>query len=161
MIRRPPRSTLFPYTTLFRSQRYIHLDGVIGHALNLLGFFRGRRWRRFFFLFGNGVRTDIISRTTGLWGWCCGRFLLAIRRRWRRWLLLVLVLRPGQRRCAKGKHRVPKCERDNQRQCKDLPDFAGKLPKKHASPRKYPASIDAQLRDWDILLGLTLPHWQK
>src|SRR2546422_5152115 len=26
MIRRPPRSTLFPYTTLFRSVRYIHLD---------------------------------------------------------------------------------------------------------------------------------------
>src|SRR3712207_8982727 len=24
MIRRPPRSTLFPYTTLFRSQRHIH-----------------------------------------------------------------------------------------------------------------------------------------
>src|SRR3712207_8012825 len=27
MIRRPPRSTLFPYTTLFRS--YPHIDGVI------------------------------------------------------------------------------------------------------------------------------------
>src|SRR5690349_23949070 len=26
MIRRPPRSTLFPYTTLFRSQRYIESD---------------------------------------------------------------------------------------------------------------------------------------
>src|SRR3712207_6979705 len=25
MIRRPPRSTLFPYTTLFRSRRLIHL----------------------------------------------------------------------------------------------------------------------------------------
>src|SRR3712207_9023000 len=25
MIRRPPRSTLFPYTTLFRSQTFIHL----------------------------------------------------------------------------------------------------------------------------------------
>src|SRR3712207_8438122 len=24
MIRRPPRSTLFPYTTLFRSSRYMH-----------------------------------------------------------------------------------------------------------------------------------------
>src|SRR2546430_5276496 len=24
MIRRPPRSTLFPYTTLFRSQKHIH-----------------------------------------------------------------------------------------------------------------------------------------
>src|SRR2546427_1653488 len=28
MIRRPPRSTLFPYTTLFRSR-----DGVVGRAL--------------------------------------------------------------------------------------------------------------------------------
>src|SRR2546430_5518724 len=30
MIRRPPRSTLFPYTTLFRSQRrYVHDDAAI------------------------------------------------------------------------------------------------------------------------------------
>src|SRR2546422_1672223 len=28
MIRRPPRSTLFPYTTLFRSQAVRDLDGV-------------------------------------------------------------------------------------------------------------------------------------
>src|SRR4051812_49979769 len=27
MIRRPPRSTLFPYTTLFRSDRYMQADG--------------------------------------------------------------------------------------------------------------------------------------
>src|SRR2546425_11976973 len=48
MIRRPPRSTLFPYTTLFRSQslaeRYalpaIGADGVFGHpgkARRILG----------------------------------------------------------------------------------------------------------------------------
>src|SRR2546425_8433184 len=36
MIRRPPRSTLFPYTTLFRSAR------VYAAALEL---FRGRAWR--------------------------------------------------------------------------------------------------------------------
>src|SRR3712207_9006336 len=29
MIRRPPRSTLFPYTTLFRSQRSLHPPEVI------------------------------------------------------------------------------------------------------------------------------------
>src|SRR3712207_8769876 len=29
MIRRPPRSTLFPYTTLFRSQRYKELQDII------------------------------------------------------------------------------------------------------------------------------------
>src|SRR3712207_8887366 len=28
MIRRPPRSTLFPYTTLFRSARLVHPDPV-------------------------------------------------------------------------------------------------------------------------------------
>src|SRR3712207_8555077 len=33
MIRRPPRSTLFPYTTLFRSAVGIHVpDGAQGHA---------------------------------------------------------------------------------------------------------------------------------
>src|SRR2546425_9554705 len=29
MIRRPPRSTLFPYTTLFRSRRAPHLAGLV------------------------------------------------------------------------------------------------------------------------------------
>src|ERR1039457_1488134 len=28
MIRRPPRSTLFPYTTLFRSMQEVHVQGV-------------------------------------------------------------------------------------------------------------------------------------
>src|SRR3712207_9024438 len=32
MIRRPPRSTLFPYTTLFRS-----LDGGVGRGLDVVG----------------------------------------------------------------------------------------------------------------------------
>src|SRR3712207_8142621 len=32
MIRRPPRSTLFPYTTLFRSGEGGPLEGVVGHA---------------------------------------------------------------------------------------------------------------------------------
>src|SRR3712207_6940990 len=30
MIRRPPRSTLFPYTTLFRSPR-VHIDAAVWH----------------------------------------------------------------------------------------------------------------------------------
>src|SRR2546430_14387748 len=30
MIRRPPRSTLFPYTTLFRSHRHLELDLLLG-----------------------------------------------------------------------------------------------------------------------------------
>src|SRR3712207_8831690 len=36
MIRRPPRSTLFPYTTLFRSDREVRGVGVVGrHTLQL------------------------------------------------------------------------------------------------------------------------------
>src|SRR3712207_7821693 len=33
MIRRPPRSTLFPYTTLFRSRGKTHLTVGLGRAL--------------------------------------------------------------------------------------------------------------------------------
>src|SRR3712207_7423317 len=40
MIRRPPRSTLFPYTTLFRSL------GVSTGRLHALHSFRHRRWAR-------------------------------------------------------------------------------------------------------------------
>src|SRR5438876_8482873 len=39
MIRRPPRSTLFPYTTLFRSEHLDHLGdgaGLVGAALLVL-----------------------------------------------------------------------------------------------------------------------------
>src|SRR5260370_8854978 len=32
MIRRPPRSTLFPYTTLFRSLRHLDPEPRVGHA---------------------------------------------------------------------------------------------------------------------------------
>src|SRR5256886_14891631 len=32
MIRRPPRSTLFPYTTLFRSERAAERDRLSGHG---------------------------------------------------------------------------------------------------------------------------------
>src|SRR3712207_6877398 len=37
MIRRPPRSTLFPYTTLFRSQRVVGLDAGELDALGQVG----------------------------------------------------------------------------------------------------------------------------
>src|SRR5256885_12487258 len=43
MIRRPPRSTLFPYTTLFRSGLQLRIGGVqvaavaVGHGLESLG----------------------------------------------------------------------------------------------------------------------------
>src|SRR5256885_9895845 len=35
MIRRPPRSTLFPYTTLFRSALPLAADGVLERVLDL------------------------------------------------------------------------------------------------------------------------------
>src|SRR3712207_7615633 len=37
MIRRPPRSTLFPYTTLFRSATLIREDGREGDVFTLIG----------------------------------------------------------------------------------------------------------------------------
>src|SRR3712207_7638020 len=42
MIRRPPRSTLFPYTTLFRSELE-RLAGQLGEALLQRGALRGTR----------------------------------------------------------------------------------------------------------------------
>src|SRR2546422_6602158 len=33
MIRRPPRSTLFPYTTLFRSRRHLHGEHPVGFVV--------------------------------------------------------------------------------------------------------------------------------
>src|SRR3712207_8217157 len=53
MIRRPPRSTLFPYTTLFRSSAYEALTGGAGHGVGYggddgghgdAGFRRARVW---------------------------------------------------------------------------------------------------------------------
>src|SRR5258706_3866220 len=35
MIRRPPRSTLFPYTTLFRSLHYVVVNGIKGNKLRI------------------------------------------------------------------------------------------------------------------------------
>src|SRR2546427_5098335 len=41
MIRRPPRSTLFPYTTLFRSDRTEEAPGGTRHSLGRLALGRG------------------------------------------------------------------------------------------------------------------------
>src|SRR2546425_3915512 len=43
MIRRPPRSTLFPYTPLFRSLLLEHVDRIIARRLRLPAF---PRWRQ-------------------------------------------------------------------------------------------------------------------
>src|SRR5690349_22712640 len=34
MIRRPPRSTLFPYTTLFRSSGFEYMDSQLGYGMS-------------------------------------------------------------------------------------------------------------------------------
>src|SRR3712207_8289123 len=49
MIRRPPRSTLFPYTTLFRSQHDYPSDPIDDEfaprfSANVCANFKGRRW---------------------------------------------------------------------------------------------------------------------
>src|SRR3712207_6998592 len=36
MIRRPPRSTLFPYTTLFRSGKDVERQGIIRHGAKMI-----------------------------------------------------------------------------------------------------------------------------
>src|SRR3712207_8223889 len=51
MIRRPPRSTLFPYTTLFRS--------VVGRLQEPVGRRRGRRQERY------DVQVDVRAELTG------------------------------------------------------------------------------------------------
>src|SRR3712207_9139684 len=62
MIRRPPRSTLFPYTTLFRSRR-ARARGVVGAAghvaaLRHLGVRAGRDLHRNALLHGPAPRDD-------------------------------------------------------------------------------------------------------
>src|SRR5687767_15306080 len=57
MIRRPPRSTLFPYTTLFRSSEFTDVHGVSGYTTPavttiaaasacITSFDEGRKWKR-------------------------------------------------------------------------------------------------------------------
>src|SRR2546421_8491391 len=48
MIRRPPRSTLFPYTTLFRSHQAVNLGDrlIMMHRGNILHDFSGAEKRR-------------------------------------------------------------------------------------------------------------------
>src|SRR5687768_18448693 len=50
MIRRPPRSTLFPYTTLFRSfdgelQRLAEILGTLHYLRGICGSNEGTKWR--------------------------------------------------------------------------------------------------------------------
>src|SRR3712207_9306480 len=81
MIRRPPRSTLFPYTTLFRSKVRRNGDDRLGHLiaqillgvpLELLEDHRGDLRRRVVFLADlnphvpAGTALDLVPHTPGL-----------------------------------------------------------------------------------------------
>src|SRR2546430_6792792 len=67
MIRRPPRSTLFPYTTLFRSRVAIHsmLAGMnMGHEVTLLSEeFDVQRFEDFFGCYGLFEKVWQLSRS--------------------------------------------------------------------------------------------------
>src|SRR5256885_9994139 len=62
MIRRPPRSTLFPYTTLFRSDS----AATVYFIATGFGSIRGRRWAR-----------ALIAGVSGAWA-VLGVFVLAV-----------------------------------------------------------------------------------
>src|SRR5260370_19352158 len=57
MIRRPPRSTLFPYTTLFRSRFLVHFVGDVHQPLHV-----GRRDDRG----GNDIQVTWFGESTNL-----------------------------------------------------------------------------------------------
>src|SRR5260370_42680422 len=62
MIRRPPRSTLFPYTTLFRSRLWVAgFDGMENHAGAIFG--RGLRFAAAVGGSGDGAGVNFCVRT--------------------------------------------------------------------------------------------------
>src|SRR2546427_8091812 len=62
MIRRPPRSTLFPYTTLFRSQQYASLEAALAAVVGLEDKWRSDgRWFRYIKYLEEGGRTLTLS----------------------------------------------------------------------------------------------------
>src|SRR2546426_7563018 len=65
MIRRPPRSTLFPYTTLFRSRSLVlGLEGDYRHRPSSAGAPRGSRpHERRLAAVGTGARICLVSST--------------------------------------------------------------------------------------------------
>src|SRR2546430_6012678 len=69
MIRRPPRSTLFPYTTLFRSEELVGAisEGSVDRALGLVHTFQkeGRNLQHFCREAIRHMRNLLIARTCG------------------------------------------------------------------------------------------------
>src|SRR5690554_7744700 len=75
MIRRPPRSTLFPYTTLFRSFSAVwgnHEGSVLLWSLMLAG------WGFFAARYSRELPRDMVARVLGVLGMVCVGFLLFI-----------------------------------------------------------------------------------
>src|SRR3712207_8747428 len=73
MIRRPPRSTLFPYTTLFRSGVVEHLEGIVGELENppiIMGHSFGGLLTQILLDHGYGAAGEVIdsSPTEGIRG---------------------------------------------------------------------------------------------
>src|SRR3712207_7580076 len=67
MIRRPPRSTLFPYTTLFRSESFYLSQGSEAEARNI--YYQGRREYRKNARDEDGSITWSFSRNVTDWLW--------------------------------------------------------------------------------------------
>src|SRR5437660_9660145 len=67
-MRRPPRSTLFPYTTLFRSRRSGSGDGAVGAAVG------AQRWRP-----ASWAKASRAPARSGLSGNLCVRLIRVLR----------------------------------------------------------------------------------
>src|SRR2546430_3200315 len=98
MIRRPPRSTLFPYTTLFRSVTFLVTFTLLPA---ITGFISARRRRlishgppRVYFAID--LTALLIERTSRLFLWAVAVWLgsrhLTLAPRLERWLTIALVL---------------------------------------------------------------------
>src|SRR5256885_8773955 len=69
MIRRPPRSTLFPYTTLFRSDRYVVGDGGF-NDLFVVAYIEWDFIHNVFFIFDESVFSRSEEHTSELQSPC-------------------------------------------------------------------------------------------
>src|SRR5260221_3859376 len=79
MIRRPPRSTLFPYTTLFRSRCSGSLRGALGHHRRGFLLLAGEKEERLDMEFRSEEHTSELQSHSDL---VC-RLLLEKKNRWR------------------------------------------------------------------------------
>src|SRR2546430_12549789 len=62
MIRRPPRSTLFPYTTLFRSPSSDHAATVVAGQAYIVGGYTGQDWLNTIVAWRPGGSARVVAR---------------------------------------------------------------------------------------------------